>query len=99
MASPIVNIKFLADLVDFSTGMQNASRKIDNIGKKLQDVGRGLTIGITAPITGIGLKALQSAADLEKLQVSLNTVFKGNEVAAKQAFDQINSFTDRKSVV
>lgn len=93
MASPIVNIKFTADLIDFSTGMQNASRKIDNIGKKLKNIGAGLTVGITAPITGLGFKALQSAADLEKLQVSLNTVFKGNEAAAKQAFNQINRFT------
>lgn len=60
MGAPIVNIKFLADLVQFSTGMQNASRKLDRLGKKFQQVGKKLTVSLTAPLVASGLAAIKN---------------------------------------
>ncbi len=93
MANPIINIKFLADLKSFSTGMQNANRKLEGLGKKMQSIGAGLSLALTTPLVGVATGALKAAADFEKLNVSLNTVFQGNEVAAKAAFKTINDFT------
>lgn len=60
MGVPIVNIKFLADLVQFSSGMQNASRKLDKLGKKFQRVGKSLTVGLTAPLVASGFAAIEN---------------------------------------
>lgn len=55
---PIVNIKFLADLKEFSTQMQNANRSLEKTSKKLQNVGTALTVGLTAPLLAFGAKSL-----------------------------------------
>lgn len=75
--------------------MQNATRKLDGYGRKLQKVGKGLTVGLTAPIGVLGGLAIKAAADFETLNTSLETVFQGNKEAAKQAFDQITEFTSK----
>lgn len=56
----IVNIKFAADLKQFSTQMQNANRDIAKMGKKLQNVGAALSIGVTAPLTAFGVASLKN---------------------------------------
>lgn len=73
--------------------MQNAQRDLDRYGKNLQKVGAGLTLGVTAPLLGIGGLAVKAAADFETLNTSLETVFQGNSEAAKQAFKDITDFT------
>lgn len=55
-----INIKFLADLASFSTGMQNANRKIQKMGKNLQSVGTKLTVGVTAPLTAFAAVSLRN---------------------------------------
>jgi len=93
MSQPIVNIKFLADLRQFSSQMQNVDRRLKKVSRKFTNVGTNLTVGLTTPLVGFGAAAVKAAADFEKLGVSLNTVFKGNEAAASAAFDQITQFT------
>lgn len=60
MASPIVNIKFLADLKQFSTQMQNSARQMDGFAKKLESVGTTLTVGLTAPLAGLAAVSLNN---------------------------------------
>ncbi len=85
-----INIKFAADLAGFSTGMQNANRKIAKMGKSLQRVGSKLSVGLTAPIIGIGAVALKSAADLETMEVSFESMLGSAEKAKKLTEDLIN---------
>lgn len=66
MARPIVNIKFLADLKQFSTQMQNASRDIGKLSNKMSSVGKSLSLGLTAPIVGLGVAATKTFADFEQ---------------------------------
>lgn len=86
-------IRFTADLKSFSTGIQNATRQMDREGKKMQKIGKSMSVAITAPLVGLGAVALKSAADLETLQTSLESSFQGNQQAAKAAFDQITKFS------
>ena len=60
MGKPVINIKFLADLKQFSTGMQNATRRMDKLGRKMQNVGAGLTAGVTLPIIAMGAASVKS---------------------------------------
>lgn len=94
MASSLasINIKFSADLKGFSTEMQNAQREIAKVGEKLTSIGSSLSLGLTAPLVGLGAMAVKTAADFETLRTSLLSTFQGNQKAADAAFKQIQSF-------
>jgi hypothetical protein len=87
-----INIKFSADLQQFSTQMQNVQRDIAKMGDKLTSIGSSLSLGLTAPILGLGAMAVKTAADFETLRTSLLSTFQGNQDAADSAFKQIQSF-------
>jgi hypothetical protein len=77
-----INIKFIADLAQFSSGMQNANRKMAKMGKNLQRVGSQLTVGVTAPFVAFGALALKNWDAQEKAIAQVNAGLKstGNAV-------------------
>lgn len=87
-----INIKFSADLKQFSTQMQTATRDIAKLGDGFAKVGQGLTLGLTTPILGLGGLAVKTAADFETLRTSLLSSFQGNQAAADSAFKSIEQF-------
>jgi len=87
-----INIKFTADLKQFSSQMENVNRSLTKTGKNLQRVGTGLTASISLPLLGLGAIAVKSAADLETLKTSLDTVFSGDKSASSAAFNEIKEF-------
>ncbi len=82
MAAPIVNIKFLADLAQFSSGMQKASRRLDKLGKQLKSVGTTLSVSLTAPIVAFGVSAVKNFDKQAKAiaQVEQGLISTGNAV-------------------
>ena len=70
----------------------NFRRNFGEIQGMVQSAGRGLTMGLTAPLAGLGAAAVKSAVDLEKLETSFISLTGG----AKQAADMmanLNEFT------
>lgn len=63
-----ISIRFGADLRQFSSQMQNARRDFAKVGKDLQKVGAGLTVGVTAPLLAVGAAAIQAYSELEGVQ-------------------------------
>jgi len=61
--------------------------------EKASSAAKTAIMGIGAGLVGMGVFAVKSAADMEKMRVSLDTSFKGNAEEAKKAFDTINEFT------
>src|SRR5690606_36421093 len=49
--------------------------KLDNLGKKLQKVGTGLTVGVTAPLVARGALAVNDASELEQAGGAVASVF------------------------
>lgn len=49
-----INVKFTADLKQFSTEIQNSSRQIKKLGSDLQSAGKNLSLYVTAPIVALG---------------------------------------------
>ncbi|TFE02889.1 phage tail tape measure protein [Jeotgalibacillus salarius] len=45
-----------------------AADKLDNVAEKSKNVGEKLTVGVTAPIVGLGVASLKSAADFDAAQ-------------------------------
>jgi hypothetical protein len=60
-----INIKFFADLKQFSTQMQTVNRSLTKTGKKMKNVGAGLSVGLTAPIVALGVKSFNVFAEFE----------------------------------
>ncbi|MCG7502381.1 tape measure protein [Tenacibaculum sp. Mcav3-52] len=87
-----INIAFTADLKQFSTQMQSATRQMKKVGKNLQNVGKKMSVGITAPIVGLGGVSLKSAADLEVLETSFESMV-GSGSKAKSLLKELTDFT------
>lgn len=90
-----INIKFAANLQEFSTQMQNANRKVQSMGKKFTKTGQNLTVGLTAPLAALAALTVNAAANMETLKTSLVTALEGSEDAADKAFDKISTFAGK----
>lgn len=77
-----INIKFLADLSQFSTKMQNANRSIAKVGKQMQQVGAGLTLGVTAPLLALGTAGVKAWDKQQKAIAQVETGLKSTGNAA-----------------
>lgn len=69
-----ISIRFAADLKGFSTEMANAQKKMTAVGKQMQKVGAGLTVGLTAPVVALGVKATNTFADFEQALAKVEAV-------------------------
>jgi hypothetical protein len=67
------------------------ARDLDTLSGKLRGIGTGLTIGVTAPILGIGAAALTAAQDAEKAQTKVESVFDSMGAAAWTTVDALNA--------
>lgn len=74
MASPIINIKFIADLKEFSSQMQNANRSIKSMSNSMKKTGASLTAGLTLPLVGLGALALKTFSDFEQEMAKVKAI-------------------------
>lgn len=65
-----INIRFVADLAQFSTQIQNANRKIKKMGRDMTRTGQKISMGITAPVTALGAAAVSAFSNLEGVQIA-----------------------------
>lgn len=82
-----------ADFSELSKEMNKAKKYMKNAGKELTAIGKTLTLGITAPIVGMGVAAIKSASDLAEVQNVVDTVFGDSaESVNKWAKEAIKSY-------
>lgn len=81
-------VKIVADATAFRQGLESAqqavsgfSQSAQKIGRGLTDVGTKLTVGITAPILGVGAAMVKTAADFES-QMNVLQVAAGDSGAS-----------------
>ncbi len=77
-----LRVNLSANIAEFTEGFARASKQLskfskdaDRIGRNIQNVGKGLTIGITAPLALFGRKAVNTARDAEELQAAFDFSF------------------------
>lgn len=73
-----INVKFIADLKQFSTQMQNASRQMQRQGKKLQRLGKSMSMGLTLPLTAFAGVSTKIFADFEQGMAKVKAVSGAN---------------------
>jgi hypothetical protein len=90
MASSFANIsiRFVANLKQFSSQMQNADRSIQKIGTNFKKVGAGLTVGLTAPISALGATAFNTFANFEDQLAKVQAVSGATESEFKALKEQ-----------
>lgn len=92
-----------------STSLSNASKKVKDFGSKLSSIGNTLTLGVTAPLTAIGVASFDAASDMDesinKVQVACGngankviefseTTLKSFGIAKGSALDMMATFSD-----
>lgn len=65
-------------------------RRLEATGQRLQRLGTGLTIGLTAPIAALGVAATRAASDAEETRSKFQTVFRDIGDSAQAAADRLS---------
>lgn len=68
-------VKLVGDVGEFQKSMEQASRKVEDIGAKMSALGTSLTAKVTAPLVAMGVVATKWASDLEESTNKVNVVF------------------------
>lgn len=86
-----INLRFFANIAPLVSGLNKAERAMDRAGKKMQAVGKNLTMKVTAPIVGIGAVAVNTFQNFELQMAKVKAVsgatgeeFKALEADAKR---------------
>lgn len=80
-----INIKFSADLRQFSSEMQSALRSVKKTGEEFQRIGGALSVGLTLPLLAAGAASVKMASDYEESLNKVNVAF-GDSASSIEAF-------------
>lgn len=85
-------VNLIGNVSDLKSKLGEAQQAVQNVGKNLTNVGKGLSVGVTAPILGIAGAAIKAAADQEQLMVSFTTML-GSAEKAKTLMAELSEFS------
>lgn len=80
-------VEITADTEKMQKELLSASRRVQSFGKELRDVGRGLTLGLTVPLTAVGVAAIKMASDAEEAANKFDVVFGRAAAGARQELE------------
>ena len=68
-------VKVGADISDFQAKTKNITKDLSKASKELTSIGKTMTMGITAPIVGIGAASFKMAADVQDAMGAADQIF------------------------
>jgi len=80
-----INILFRVDTRSLSTGLQNSIRTMNQYGTAMQDVGRGMSAYVTAPLLAAAVASGKFASDFNESSNKVDVAF-GNAKGSVEAF-------------
>jgi tape measure domain-containing protein len=83
-----INIQFAVDLKQFRSQLQAAARDSQKMASQFSSAGQTMTLGLTAPLLGLGAASLKTFGDLEALKKGLISVM-GSATAAESEFEKL----------
>jgi tape measure domain-containing protein len=78
----ILSIKIRADATPFERSLKTIGRNITAFSQKSLAIGRGISLGFTAPLMAVGATAVNAAADFDSLERALSGIMGGAGAAA-----------------
>ena len=84
-------VKIGLDASALGAGLDREAARIKRFSSEMQSAGQALTLGISAPLAGIGIAALKTAGEMEQAQVAFTTLLKSS-TAATEHLAQLKSF-------
>jgi hypothetical protein len=79
-----INIKFSADLRQFSSEMQTVARDLKRTGEQMQQIGGAMAVGFTLPILAAGAASVKMASDYEESMNKVNVAFGSSNESVKE---------------
>lgn len=76
-------VKIGADTSEFEKKMTSVSTNLENAGRKISDVGKTMTLGLTAPIAAAGVAMFKLASDMSESVNKVDVAFGDNATAIK----------------
>jgi len=92
MAKSDLLIRIGADIQNLKKGMQGAVREMKRAGREFTEIGRSLTLGVSAPLGLVGAAAVKTFADFDKLEKGLAAIT-GSTSEAKRQFKALLDVT------
>ncbi len=74
MAKKTINIRAGFDLKAFSTSSQNLARQLRSSGKKMQSIGRSMSMSLSAPLAIMGGLAVKTFASFEQSMAKVQAI-------------------------
>lgn len=75
-------------------GIEELGNKSDNLTKKFSTAGKALTLGLTAPLTGLAAAGIKYNASMETYMANLTTLLNGNQEAASQLLTDLKAMAN-----
>jgi tape measure domain-containing protein len=79
-----INVALTLETSGFQRSLQMAEKSLARFGRQMANAGETLTQSLTAPLGGLGLAAVKSFADMEKLNKGLTAIMGSSEMAAEE---------------
>lgn len=87
-------VKLGADISDFTSKMQKASASFKKLNRGIKDVGKSMSISLTAPLTAFAAASVNAFDTQAKAEAKLLTALKGNKDAFKDLTDSAQKFQE-----
>jgi len=85
----ILNIIFGANTKELDKALDGATKRLQDTASKMNDVGKSLSIGLTAPIVAFGALATKNAVDSAKAIAQVEAAVKSTGGAAGRSVSQL----------
>lgn len=70
-----LNVLMTMDTTQADKAMSSFKTKLDAWGKSITNLGQKLSLGVTAPLTALGVSAIDAASDLNESMSAVRTIF------------------------
>lgn len=77
-------VRVIGDVQDLERKMSTAERRTFRFGHQMRSIGRGISLGLTAPLTAAGGVAVSAAVEFDRLRRGLETSTGSIEAANRQ---------------
>ena len=88
----ILEVILKGDAKHLNSSLGRASKSLKSFGSQVTNVGKNLSLKLSAPLALVGTKALSSAMNFQKLQTQLD-VLTGSAEAGADAFERLVKFS------